>query len=85
MRFKICIILEMYPDLLASFVFQKAIEEEQCYMQVCKIRNVHDCNVYIAEKLRIWIYYFWYAMKNLRWLNLGFLQRARYYVYVCLL
>jgi len=74
----------MNPDSLATFGFLKAIEEEQCYMQVCKNRNTQDCKVYIAKKLRIGIFYFWYAIRNLRWLNLGFPQRARQCGSVCL-
>jgi len=74
----------MNLKLLDNFVFQKTLEEDRCYVQVYNIRNMHDCKVYLAEKLRIWIYYFWYAMKDLRWPNLGFSQRVRNYVYVCM-
>lgn len=74
----------MNLKLLDNSSFQKTLEEDRWYVQVYNIRNMHDCKVYLVEKLRIWIYYFWYAMKDLRWPNLGFPQRARNYVYVCM-
>ena len=71
------VLILMKLHSIDNFSLFQVLEEENRYMHASRIRNMQDCLVYLAWIIRLWIFYFWSAIKNFRWLKYSISPRGR--------